>query len=140
MANGEAAMANRKAHVTIFLHRTSSPCNKNGGRTNRSHDMSRLEKLQQIRELQEEANRIRNELHVSSPGMVLYYAPVLPLEDEMMVVVANGFGGATTSIVEGNYPIDFVIHHEKEFDTEEAAVVAASNIVEERVNAAVLLG
>ncbi len=102
--------------------------------------MSIRQKLERLRELQSEADAIRAELGISSPKAVLYYAPLLALDDDMVVVKADGFGGATTSIVEGNYPVDFVTNFEKQFETEEAAINAATKLVEENAKPIAVLG
>lgn len=101
--------------------------------------MSIREKLERLRQLQEEADSIRGELGISPPKAVLYYAPRFPLNEEIVVVEADGFGGAITSIVDGNYPIDFVTNFEKHFETEEAAVNAATQLVEEQVEPTAVL-
>ena len=102
--------------------------------------MSLHQKLKRLKELQSEADGIRAELGISPPRAVLYYAPLLALDDEMVVVEADGFGGATTSIVEGNYPIDFVARFEKRFETEEAAIDAATKLVEKNAKPVTVLG
>ena len=47
----------------------------------------------------------------------------------MVVVEADGFGHATTSIVEGDYPFDYLTTFSKTFETEEDAENAADAIV-----------
>ncbi|MGO8700694.1 MAG: hypothetical protein ACLQVY_23640 [Limisphaerales bacterium] len=42
-----------------------------------------------------------------------------------MVVEADGFGGATTRIVEGNYPVDYTTKFEISYPTESEAETAA---------------
>lgn len=83
--------------------------------------MKRNDKLKRLRTLQAELDTIRQELGVSKPSEVLYLAP-LDYCDEELIVVADGFGAATTSVVEGNYPIDFFIRYEKEFASETGAL------------------
>jgi hypothetical protein len=51
------------------------------------------------------------------------------VDDEEVVVEADGFGGATLSVVEGNYPIDFLCLRETRFRTERAAIQAAEGLV-----------
>ena len=48
----------------------------------------------------------------------------------MVVVEADGFGHATTSVVEGDYPFDYFTTFAKTFETEEDAENAAQAIVE----------
>jgi len=84
-----------------------------------------------LRELQTEVDAIRRELGISSPKSVLYLSALNVTDDKCVVVEADGFGGATVSVVEGNYPIDFFAHYEKELDSEDAALEMAQKIVDE---------
>ena len=93
--------------------------------------MERNGKLKKLRTLQAEIDKIRRELSVSGRGEVLYCASLYADTDEEVLVVADGFGGATVSVVEGNYPIDFFTRHEEGFDTEGAAIEAADKLIEE---------
>lgn len=74
-----------------------------------------------LKELQAEIDCIRGRLGINAPHTVLYLASLDPCGEEFVVVEADGFGGATTSIVEGNYPIDYLSRHAKKFDSEQAA-------------------
>jgi hypothetical protein len=49
-------------------------------------------------------------------------------DDSLLIVEADGFGGATTSIVEGNYPVDYITKFEKAFPTEREAEAAAERV------------
>jgi hypothetical protein len=84
-----------------------------------------------LRKLQIEIDAIRGELGISPPKSVLYLSSLNVTDDKSVVVEADGFGSATVSVVEGNYPIDFVSHYEKEFASENAAVEAAQKVVDE---------
>ena len=64
-------------------------------------------------------------MNVSAPGIVLYRADVSYGDDEVAYVEADGLGGAVLRVVEGNYPVDYFTHEEKEFSTEAEAVRAA---------------
>ena len=101
--------------------------------------MERNGKLKKLRTLQMEIDTIRRELSVSGRDEVLYRASLYADTDEEVLVVANGFGGGTTSVVEGNYPIDFFARFEKVFGTEAAAVEAADKLIEERASPAQVL-
>ena len=101
--------------------------------------MSLQEKLQKLGDLQKEADAIREDLGISAPKAVVYMSSLSAVGDEVVVVEADGFGGAKTSIVEGNYPIDFVIHYEKRFSTEAEAVDAAEKLVAHRGTALEIL-
>jgi hypothetical protein len=46
-----------------------------------------------------------------------------------VVVEADGFGGARLSVVQGNFPIDFVARVQKDFRTEARAVFAAEKLI-----------
>ncbi|SRR6266568_7854467 len=93
--------------------------------------MERNGKLKKLRTLQAEIDKIRRELNISGRGEVLYRASLYVDTDEEVLVIADGFGGATASVVEGNYPIDFFTRHEKVFETEGAAIKAADKLIEE---------
>jgi hypothetical protein len=100
--------------------------------------MKRHDKLKRLRTLQAELDTLRRKLHVSDRNDVLYLASIDD-RDEEMIVVADGFGGATASIVEGNYPIDFITRYEKEFVSESAALRAAEKVVDEQFSPAEVL-
>ena len=93
--------------------------------------MERNGKLKKLRTLQAEIDKIRRELSVSERGEVLYRASLYADTDEEVLVIADGFGGAIATVVEGNYPIDFFTRHEKVFETEGAAIEAADKLIEE---------
>ncbi len=56
--------------------------------------------------MQSEVDAIRIKLRISSPDSVSYWAETGNCD---VIVKADGFGGAMTLIVEGNYPIDFFL-------------------------------
>ena len=85
-------------------------------------------KLARLRRLEIEADAIRRELGISRPGVVIYQRWRNPVDDELVLVEADGFGGATLMIVEGNYPIDYLTGFEQAFETEYEAQGAAENI------------
>jgi hypothetical protein len=95
--------------------------------------------IAKLKRLQTEADAIRGKLGINAPNTVLYFASLDACSDEQVVVEADGFGGATTSTVEGNYPLDYLTHHAKEFRSEEAAIRAAAEIVEQQVEPASIL-
>ena len=90
--------------------------------------MTREEKLAELSSLQAKADAIRNELGVTSPGVVTFIAHCDIADDEAVIVEADGFGGATTSVVVGNYPADFYIKFEKFFPSEEEAEAVAERV------------
>jgi hypothetical protein len=95
--------------------------------------------IMRLRRLQAEIDRIRAKLGISAPGELLYRASLDVCDDDEIVVEADGFGGATTSVVEGNFPMDYRTHYAKKFDTEEAALQAAEAVEEERVEPEAIL-
>lgn len=62
-------------------------------------------------------------------GETVYKATVSVWPERDVVVEADGNGGATLMVVEGNYPIDFIIHDERSFDVEDKACEAADAMV-----------
>jgi hypothetical protein len=87
------------------------------------------ETLSRLKHLHTESERIRQRLRISSPNSVIFRAPINSIDDEEVVVQADGLGGARISVVEGNYPIDFLTLSETEFVTEAGAIEAAEQIV-----------
>lgn len=92
--------------------------------------MNRKQKLKQLQRLQAQVDSIRDDLGISAPGEVLYSSPLCAIEDELVVVEADGFGGATICVVEGNYPVDYISKTEKYFPSEEKAICNAEDLVE----------
>jgi hypothetical protein len=90
--------------------------------------MNRTEKLTELRSLQARCDVIRQELQINSPGEVLFLAPLGEWSDSSVVVAADGLGGATTSVVQGNYPVDYVNKFERGFPTESEAGRAAEEV------------
>jgi len=82
-----------------------------------------------LKRLQAESEGIRRRLRISSPNSIVFRAPIDPVDEEEVVVEADGFGGATLSVVEGNYPIDFLCLRETRFRTERAAIQAAEGLI-----------
>jgi hypothetical protein len=91
--------------------------------------MSDGETLSRLKHLYAESERIRERLHISSPNSVIFRAAINPIDDEEVVVEADGLGGAKLSVIEGNYPIDFLSLRETGFPTEAEAIMAAEQMV-----------
>jgi hypothetical protein len=68
--------------------------------------------------------------NVSYPGEVIFRASYNIFPDEDLVVEADGAGGATLLVVEGNYPIDYLVKAQHEFDSEEEACEKADQMAE----------
>lgn len=81
-----------------------------------------------LRKLEVKSAAIRRKLQISPPNVVIYKADFNSIDDEMIVVEADGLGGATLKVAEGNYPIDFLCLLEKRFRTEAAAIEAAEKL------------
>src|SRR5438309_4057439 len=90
--------------------------------------MSTNAQLEKLRKLEQQSKRIRKRLGVSCPGEVIFRAPQSSWSDNDIVVEADGIRGAKLLIVEGNYPIDYSIKSEREFQGEDAACEAAEKI------------
>ncbi|PYL78305.1 MAG: hypothetical protein DMF26_01075 [Verrucomicrobia bacterium] len=91
--------------------------------------MNEAQSLIRLKRLQAESEGIRRRLRISSPNSIVFRAPIDPVDEEEVVVEADGFGGATLSVVEGNYPIDFLCLRETRFRTERAAIQAAEGLI-----------
>jgi hypothetical protein len=91
--------------------------------------MSDGETLARLKHLHAESERIRERLHISSPNSVIFRAAINPVDDEEILVEADGLGGAKLSVIEGNYPIDFLSLRETRFATEVGAIMAAEQMV-----------
>ena len=87
--------------------------------------MNRTEKLSELRSLQARCDAIRQELGIHPPGQISYWAPLGVTTEKSVVIESDGFGGATTILVEGNYPLDYIIHSEKSFLTDDEAEACA---------------
>jgi hypothetical protein len=73
--------------------------------------------------------QLRNEGVMSKNGQAVYKASISIWPERDVVVEADGNGGATLMVIEGNYPIDFVIHDERSFSAEDKACEVADEMV-----------
>jgi len=62
---------------------------------------------------------LREELGYSQPGEVIWQARLD--FDDLLVVVADGYGKASVLCVSGNYPVEYLLKDRKDFDNEQAA-------------------
>jgi len=90
--------------------------------------MNRNAKLTELRSLQANADAIREQLGIRPPGAITFLARRDATDDDLVVVEADGFGRATTSVVEGHYPLDCVTKFEKSFPREQEAEAAAEAV------------
>jgi hypothetical protein len=79
-----------------------------------------------IARLQGQLDEVRQRLKISERGELLFREYRTSVDDEVVVVEADGFGGGILRIVEGNYPVDYVTREERTFSTEAEAEEAAS--------------
>jgi hypothetical protein len=96
--------------------------------------MRTTEKLQELKTLQARMDALRRDLGISAPGEITYQAALDVTSDDTVVVVADGFGTATTSIVEGNCPVDYTTKFERFFASESEAESAAEQLASHRGN------
>jgi hypothetical protein len=78
----------------------------------------------------EQVSDQRKKLKASPVGTLLYRAPRDAWSDNEIVVEADGSGGASLLIVEGNYPLDYLVHKEQAFSSEEDACDAADDMAD----------
>jgi hypothetical protein len=94
----------------------------------RSMNMTKDSKLAELRRLQRRVDILREELGFSRPSETTFVATSDGTDDDTVVVEADGFGGATTSVVVGNYPVDYFTRFERHFPTEQEAEAAAEAV------------
>jgi len=109
------------------------PICPNGTALNRFLLMNKQSKLSELKRLQTKVDLIRSELQISVPGKILSFHTVDASADDRILVEADGFGGATTRMIEGNYPIDFCTKYEKHFRSEKAAELAAEHLLKHQL-------
>jgi hypothetical protein len=78
---------------------------------------------EELRLLDHQAKTLREDLGYSQPGEVIWQAR-LDI-DELLVVVADGFGRASVLRVSGNYPVEYFLKDRKDFDNEQTACAEA---------------
>ena len=61
--------------------------------------------LGRLKELENESAAIRHQLGISSPREVIYQASINPVDEETVVVEADGFGAATLKIQTESGPL-----------------------------------
>ena len=83
------------------------------------------DRKEELRLLDQQARTLREELGYSWPGEVIFQARLD--FDELLAVVADGYGRASLLRVSGNYPVEYLLKDRKDFDSEQAAGVEAYN-------------
>ena len=102
--------------------------------------MNTCAKLVELTALQKRADSLRKELGISGPGEVIFLAPCDGLSDDVVIVEADGLGGATTSVVLGNYPVDYNVRFERHFPNERDATAAAEDVAFNGISPSRVLG
>ncbi len=82
------------------------------------------DRIEELRLLDDQAKTIREELGWSGAGEVIWQARLD--FDELLVVVADGFGKASVLRVSGSYPVEYLLKDRKDFENEEAACAHAA--------------
>lgn len=90
--------------------------------------ISASRKLKKLAALEEEAKQIRTDLGISQPREVIYQASEDLWSDNEVIVEADGYGGATLLVVEGNYPIDYVAKRQQRYVSENEACDEAERL------------
>ena len=96
--------------------------------------------LAELKRLDSKAHVLRNKLGFSRPEEIIFFASCDEMNDDMVIVEANGFGGATTSVVVGNYPVDYLTKFERFFPTEREAEAAGEKVAFDGVSPIGVLG
>ena len=81
--------------------------------------------VKRLHELSTEANKLRRESAISTPGEILYFAELGITNEREVRVIADGFGGAKLVVTEGPFEFDCYTLEEKEFSSETKACKAA---------------
>ena len=81
------------------------------------------DRIEELRLLDQQAKTLREELRYSQPGEVIWQARLD--FDDLLVVVADGYGKASVLRVSGNYPVEYFLKDRKDFDNEQAACASA---------------
>jgi hypothetical protein len=90
--------------------------------------MNKIQQLRKLAKLERQSQQIRDDLKISRPNEILYCAPQSTWSDNNIVVEAGGQGDARLLVVEGNFPIDYLIKSERIFASEDEACEAADEL------------
>jgi len=82
------------------------------------------DRIEELRLLDHQAKTLREELRCSQPGEVIWQARLD--FDQLLAVVADGYGKASVLHVSGNYPVEYLLKDRKDFDNEQAACAHAA--------------
>lgn len=85
------------------------------------------------------ADALREKLRFKPRNKLLYRARPSLAVAWVAVVEADGIGGAWTSIVEGNFPLDWNVLYERHFSSEAEAMSVAEEVVQSRADPDIVL-
>lgn len=103
--------------------------NLNGKQT---RDAKRQRLLQELRRIDGRAAEIRKALKVGKPGEEIWQWECGDI-DEDLLVIADGYGGATLAHVEGDGD-NRLFHRQREFDTEAEAEEVADKVMNDELD------
>ena len=81
-----------------------------------------------IARLQSQLDELRERLEIGERGELLFREHLNSVDDDLVVVEADGLGGAILRVVQGNYPVDHITREERIFSTESEAEEAACSL------------
>lgn len=90
------------------------------------------ETKQKIEQLQKELDDLRGAYGIRAKDECLWRASLNSVDSDEIIVVADGLGGATVRQVDGNWLIDCMCEHEREFSAEDDACRFASSVTDEQ--------
>lgn len=82
--------------------------------------------INQLKDHEAKSDKLRKLLGISGPGELIYWHDLSVVDEEMVVVVADGQGGAALSVVRGRYPFDYETLESESFDSETEATKRAA--------------
>ena len=98
-----------------------------------------MEMRRRLIRLSREATDLRQKLRFSEPNKLLYRSFTSAPESRLVVVEADGCGGAWTSMVEGRFPLDYLVLYERHFETETEAIRTAEDVAQLRADPELVL-
>lgn len=84
--------------------------------------------ISKLKDHASQADKLRKQLGISGPGELIYWHDLSVEDEEMVVVVADGQGCASLSVVRGRYPFDYETLESESFATEAEAEHRAAEV------------
>lgn len=84
--------------------------------------------VQKIIDLNREIADLRKSYGISESREVLWKEDLNSIDDRLLIVEADGVGGAICSQVRGNYPVDYLTEHHRVFIRESDATSFVATI------------